>query len=149
MDSDAEVDVEDVELKVCSGSEAVAERLAVDSLLLIAEIESEHTERDIERNVLHDEHAHAGRERQPRLHIGGIGFLRLAVVWTPELAVARGERKLHLVEYAETRSACKTYVLRRGDCRRILLVEIAYVGNGKRHIVGEVKAPTETLLRTK
>ena len=39
MDSDAEVDVEDVELKVCSGSEAVAERLAVDSLLLIAEIE--------------------------------------------------------------------------------------------------------------
>ena len=102
MDSESEINIEDIEAEIGSRRKAVAGLLVVFALLLIAQIEAEHAERDMKRHILHDKHLHARREIKARLHHGGVGGARFAVVRPAELAVARSEAELHFIEYAET-----------------------------------------------
>lgn len=60
MYAEAEINVEDIESEIGSGSHAVAQILPVLRLVLIAQIESEHPEREIERHILHDENTYTG-----------------------------------------------------------------------------------------
>lgn len=56
MNAKSEVNVENIEFKISSGSATVAGFHAVDSLLFVLYVEAEDSERDIERDILHHEH---------------------------------------------------------------------------------------------
>ena len=48
MNTDAEINIKNIEFEICSGRETVAQALPVDILFLIPQIIAENTERDVE-----------------------------------------------------------------------------------------------------
>lgn len=101
MDADTEIDIENIESEICAGREPVSEAFAIFGLFLIAEIETEHAERHMERDILHDKHLEAGREIQLRLHICGMGVSEFSIIRSLEIGATRAEGELHLVIDAE------------------------------------------------
>ena len=102
MDTESEIDIEYIEAEIGTGSEAVAQFLTVDGLFFVSDMVAEHTEGDIEGDILHDEDTDTGRERELSLHVGGLSVFRLAVVGATERTVAGSEGKFHLIEDSES-----------------------------------------------
>lgn len=138
MDAYTEIDVEDIEAEIGARSEAVAEVLVIFSLFLILEIETEHAEGDMERDIFHDEDLHAGREIEAGLHVGGIGGAGLSLIRTSEFAISGSEREFHLIINTESAVAGKADILTEGGCGRIRLCAIHNIVQVEIHIVVDI-----------
>lgn len=111
MDSDTEIDIEDIEAEISAGGETVGDLLVVFALFLIFQIETEHSERDMERDILHDEDLHAGRKVELRLHGGGMRGAHFPVKGSVEPGAAGGESEFHLIIDAEPAMAAEAEIL--------------------------------------
>lgn len=98
MDAEAEVNIKDIEAERSARRKAIGSLIGmllgvfrikhIGTLLLVAQIEAEDTERDIEARILHYKHCETGREIQLGLHECGVRALGCAVIHAPEVAVA-------------------------------------------------------------
>ena len=135
MNTYTERQIEEINLKVGTGTEAIAKPLAIDSLLLIAKIGTEHAERDVERDIIHYKYTDARREGQACLHVSGMSLTQFAVEGAVEIAIARCKSEFYLIEDAEAPATSDTRVLLHEDCSSVRLLSIIDIMKIEIHIL--------------
>lgn len=138
MYSESEIDVEDIEFKVGTGSKSISGIFTVYRLFFVFEIETDYSESDVERDVLIDENADSRGEIEPQVGVSGSGGFRFPVVVTAEVGIAGSEREFELVEDAESAVSGESDILSSEDSRGERLVAVSYVGDVEAEVIVEV-----------
>lgn len=111
MDTDSEVDIEDVEFEICSTGEARAFFNVVGLLFLVAHFDTEYAERDIEADIVHHENADTGTKVKCGFENIGLRIAQLVVVVSFEARHSTTERDIDIVEDSEAFFPAKSDVV--------------------------------------
>ena len=99
MYSEAEIDIKDIESEIGARSSTVSRRNAVFTLLLMTDMISKNTERDIKAHVPHDKNTETRRYVKGNFCVIGMRCPWLTVIWTFEIRTSRREGEFHFIEY--------------------------------------------------
>ena len=100
--TDSEINVKQIEFKVGTATEARTVAFAVCPLGFLAHSYAENAERNVERHIIHDEHAEARTEIQRRRRSRGMGAFGFVVIQTVEIRRRMTQAEIDFIENRET-----------------------------------------------